>query len=911
MLRFSLPSLRIVRLAGLVLAAAVAFASLNAPVVRAQDPGEQLPSRAARDAQFRAILKMKKDILWQEMRNEREERRERAERFARAVRAAKKARKPLPKFSKAEPMIDQLEAGGSMPVPSETGSTSRFDANQTDVVPTNVRVNNPAGDGASSGQAEQHVCSLGDNVLVAWNDGQGFVTGGDTQGYGFSTDAGVTWTDGGDLPHPPVGAPFTFFEWTSDPVIAVNEKNGSFFYIGLADGDVAAIPNTTNPPLNMIAIARGHFSGAAFVWDTTVAVRTENSSANFLDKQWMVADSASGNLYVTNTTFNSSDQIDFQRSTNNGNTWSAPVTISALGDAGFVQGSRPSVGPNGDVYAVWSAIDQVTTADNFRFRRSTTGGTTWGSEVTAVKYIANFGTGGPGFNRERGITFPSIAVDRTTGPNRGRVYLTWNESYDHQDDSWPAPTPATAKTEVESNNTSATANVFTAGWALRGTLTASDLDYYSFSLTAGQHIIVWCDSMVSPTGYTLRIYAPDGVQRLSYGGDTSPTSGFTQAYYTFTAPANGTYFLRMAGVTGLVGTKGYRVRTKLGVKGAERGRDQRDAFVTTSGNGGTSWSTPSLVNSEAVGFDNWLPEVAVGSDGYPYVMWFDHRDDAFGSRAHIYMARSTDSGTTWQANNRASDVQSNFTVSASNIAPNHGDYSGMNADAQRLHPVWSDARDANINVYTTAARTDFDLTQCQADTTVMPNGTFGAAWTISNPNPFYQNVYFYTFTSDRNWFSGAPTAFNVPSVSTAIVTNNFTVPDTAAAGVNRICAQFSIGFFPSAIVKQCCFNVTVPAQVGVGDGQVAFGLKTAAPNPARGRARIDYSVPRTGHVTLHIFDLAGARVRTLVDGEIPAGAHSVQWNGQDDHGNVVKAGAYFYRLTQGEKNATQRLVFVH
>jgi len=93
--------------------------------------------------------------------------------------------------------------------------------------------------------------------------------------------------------------------------------------------------------------------------------------------------------------------------------------VSDPTENGEVQGSRPVFGPNGECYVVWQSLGP--SDPDFYYSKKTTNGTTFGSRVQVVQYLANFGTGAPGFNRNRGITFPSIAVDRTTGPNRGRV----------------------------------------------------------------------------------------------------------------------------------------------------------------------------------------------------------------------------------------------------------------------------------------------------------------------------------------------------------------------------------------------------------------------------------------------------------------------------------------------------------
>ena len=100
--------------------------------------------------------------------------------------------------------------------------------------------------------------------------------------------------------------------------------------------------------------------------------------------------------------------------------------MNSFGDQGLVQGARVVVGPNGEVYVVYEVLGQVD-ADFMKLRKSTNGGVSFGPEVVVATEYSNFGTGAPGFNRNRGITFPSIAVDRSTGPYRGRVYVAFQD----------------------------------------------------------------------------------------------------------------------------------------------------------------------------------------------------------------------------------------------------------------------------------------------------------------------------------------------------------------------------------------------------------------------------------------------------------------------------------------------------
>jgi hypothetical protein len=84
------------------------------------------------------------------------------------------------------------------------------------------------------------------------------------------------------------------------------------------------------------------------------------------------------------------------------------------------------------------------------------------------------------------------------------------------------------------------------------------------------------------------------------------------------------------------------------------------------------------------------------------------------------------------------------------------------------------------------------------------------------------------------------------------------------------------------------------------------------PNPFNPITRISYWVPDGGsrHVDLVIYDVTGARVRTLVSGDVTSGKHEVEWNGRNDHGEMVGSGMYFYRMVQPNYKATKKMLLL-
>ena len=105
------------------------------------------------------------------------------------------------------------------------------------------------------------------------------------------------------------------------------------------------------------------------------------------------------------------------------------------------------------------------------------------------------------------------------------------------------------------------------------------------------------------------------------------------------------------------------------------------------------------------------------------------------------------------------------------------------------------------------------------------------------------------------------------------------------------------------------------AQVGIREaaqwtsGQVLpTRLEAAAPNPARGRMTIRFTLDARRRALLSVHDLTGRLVATLVDGERERGAYGVTWDGTDGRGRELAEGVYFVRLSAGDTRQTEKVL---
>jgi hypothetical protein len=171
-------------------------------------------------------------------------------------------------------------------------------------------------------------------------------------------------------------------------------------------------------------------------WTTPVPVVDHvNTAIPFEDKPWIGVDRSErsphrGNVYVAWTRFDvygSADpahrsRILVSRSRDAGGSFSPPLEISDVsGDArdsdNTVEGVVPAVGPNGDVYIAWAGPQGLV------IDRSTDGGWSFGKDVLIAALPGGWDLPVPGLLRHNGM--PVTAVDMSSGPHAGSVYVNW------------------------------------------------------------------------------------------------------------------------------------------------------------------------------------------------------------------------------------------------------------------------------------------------------------------------------------------------------------------------------------------------------------------------------------------------------------------------------------------------------
>ena len=89
-----------------------------------------------------------------------------------------------------------------------------------------------------------------------------------------------------------------------------------------------------------------------------------------------------------------------------------------------------------------------------------------------------------------------------------------------------------------------------------------------------------------------------------------------------------------------------------------------------------------------------------------------------------------------------------------------------------------------------------------------------------------------------------------------------------------------------------------------------YALAQNSPNPFNPSTKIQFDLPKAGHIKLSVFNLLGQTVRTLYNEKLAAGRHSIIFDGTDENGSKIASGIYFYRLETGDFTQSKKMILL-
>lgn len=104
------------------------------------------------------------------------------------------------------------------------------------------------------------------------------------------------------------------------------------------------------------------------------------------------------------------------------------------------------------------------------------------------------------------------------------------------------------------------------------------------------------------------------------------------------------------------------------------------------------------------------------------------------------------------------------------------------------------------------------------------------------------------------------------------------------------------------------FRCNTPQTIGI--QQISsivkeFSLSQNYPNPFNPNTKINFSIPKSDHVSLRVYDMLGREVSVLVNSQLTAGEYQADFNAKG-----LSSGMYYYSLRAGEYVDVKKMVLV-
>lgn len=361
-----------------------------------------------------------------------------------------------------------------------------------------------------------------------------------------------------------------------------------------------------------------------------------------------------------------------------------------------------------------------------------------------------------------------------------------------------------------------------------------------------------------------------------------------------------------------------------------------EIYYKRSTDGGSSWGLDIRLTNEPS--QSTVPCVAV-SGQYVHVVWFDNRS----SLQDLWYKRSTDGGINWGADTHLE------------TDPHQSIYPSIAVSGSNVHIVWRDLRPDNISriyyKHSTNRGINWDPDLCLTNSTTGAEDPSVAVWG-TNVHVVWNDrrdgpagnweVYYKQNPTGNPWLIFKPGNLSARSLITGTIglnwadsSNNedgFKIERSTDAGQNwilrdsigrNIVAYSDTGLSPNKIYYYRVYaynqwdisdysNVaydTTLSPIGIisqnGEVPKEYGLRNY-PNPFNPATNIEFSLPKTKHVSLKIYDLFGKLAEVLINNELKVpGRYSFAFDGSN-----LSSGIYFCRLETDDFTETRKMLLI-
>jgi hypothetical protein len=335
----------------------------------------------------------------------------------------------------------------------------------------------------------------------------------------------------------------------------------------------------------------------------------------------------------------------------------------------------------------------------------------------------------------------------------------------------------------------------------------------------------------------------------------------------------------------------YRGQVYIVWSDQRNGSTNTDIFMAKSTNGGTTWSAPIRVNDDNTTRHQFFVWSTIDpSTGHLWFVFYDRRNTT-GAATDVFVAKSTDGGNTFD----------NFKVSESSFTPTSGvffgDYTNIAAWNGKIYPFWMRLQ-GSLSVLTTVIQDSTTIpVELNNFTANLLDGKVYLNWetaTETNNLGFYIERRKTNSTEEESeWIEigfkegrGNSTERNLYQFE-----DHPLYDGTYHYRLRQV--DYDGSFEYSNEVEVNLFIVK------------SFELSQNYPNPFNPSTTISFQLPEASFISLKVFDALGTEVETIAEGKYPAGVHEVNFDAKK-----LSSGLYMYRIISGKNELTRKMMVV-
>jgi len=271
---------------------------------------------------------------------------------------------------------------------------------------------------------------------------------------------------------------------------------------------------------------------------------------------------------------------------------------------------------------------------------------------------------------------------------------------------------------------------------------------------------------------------------------------------------------------------------------------------------------------------------------------------------------STNNGTSWTQTSLNNQTIRSLAVNGNNIFAGTG-YPGISNGvylSTNNGTTWNQTSLTNINVYSLAVNGNSIFAGTSFDGIYISTNN-GTTWNQTSLN----NQAVWSFAFNGNYIiaaTGLPNSIYVSSDNgTSWIIRNDGIPyNTLVYALcllnNNIYAGTGYNSNTNGVYKRPLGELTSIKAISNSVPQ-QFSLSQNYPNPFNPTTKINFNIPKTGFVSLTMYDALGRKVETLINQQMNPGSYSMDFNGSE-----LTSGVYFYRLQSADFTDVKKLVLL-